>query len=322
MRSLPKKKEYSHRYVLNAGRSMRLKERKTWICSRVRNWASMAQVRKDKVAEQAVRWLKGLAEIDAANMEQKGAFADEIAPLKDSSKPHGVVAYLNKLIDIEEVRFGVLTGVKPINYFDPRDALVIANYWKLNAEYDQPSSSPQLQNKKAYATKPPPPRPTKKEFPYDFAKIMKHVDLMDEDFSDLKEILDTDMDLNFKPHNFPTMALKCKAVIVLFYLARKYLEHKEPHFTKPEIIAMLTDAGARAKFAQLCDAAIGLAFANPSRLDTFFKQEAVLDLDLNLSADKTSLKQQLEREVRRQPDAKKSTDAYKIFKQVYKSCNV
>jgi hypothetical protein len=118
------------------------------------------------------------------------------------------------------------------------------------------------------------------------------------------------------------VGLKCVVVVVLYYLVRKHLEHKEPHFTKPEIAAMLMNAGVRAKFAKNFDFCIGLSCANANRVEIFCKKDSIKDLNFQTSSDTAKFLHEIEKELRRQPNAKKSSAEYGIFKKVCASCKV
>ena len=115
-------------------------------------------------------------------------------------------------------------------------------------------------------------------------------------------------------------ALKALAILILYYLFRKAKEFTEPAFSKNELISLLYSAGIKRKFAQNGDPVIALAFANQTRVKSFCNSNKVKDLNFRLSGTLPKFLKEAESEIRKQPDARKASKEYKIFRKMYKTC--
>lgn len=312
-------------------------------------YSSASPEKQVEITRVTTDWVKSLMDIDQHEVLTKGPNSREVCrikPASESSKPHPIVWYIRNGLTVNDARRGIIYNCKSLSGFLPQDALLMAVYWKeaylrkirgvkpLGKRRSVPQPLQEVTVKKEtnssltggrISVANAKAKPGEKQVPY-FSYSLKEIRLACDKLKKLdKEIasyIELSADVPLKPVNLPVIGKKGAATLILAHLHRIEVETEEPVWDKMMIRGLLELVKVRSKAAEKFDALFGLALCRPKRIKSLVQNSEYADLDLNRSCDRTKMKNKLESELENTGDALKYTDAYKIFRKIYKGSSV
>jgi len=334
------------RATLPPGRSLALRDRVRWMISRIHkgkfkgdsNMSQITGAQADRIRTVTTDWVKAQIEADRLRQNDIGPWVKEPCPLVDrTDKAHPILYAIENDYSVHDCfNDFIQLGRKPFG-MKFYDAQIFEKYFAHSyreqhfkagsssgpsrAEPEIPKPKPLLNSKSELNVK----REKPKKVPVDmvqWAELQNHTSLLSGALSFLIPWLDLMYRVKKGPQYCPNScviwAKKSAALIVLAFLYYKMKSGFERTFTQDEIDALLRPCGVPAKFSKKNKALMALSLCNVTRLGSFCTSTNAA-VCLQNSKEETKFKHDGEKELKKQPDAKKTGLAYANFKKAIAS---